>query len=241
MSVTVDTSQFQAALRKHLATTSRDLQWAITSRLAFVVMRAMKHLKPHSISGKRDEVRSYLFQVLESRGKLFTRGKRKGQVNTAKDHIIAHRIVQSNASKGYYGREMTKATKEFTSRTIKSVGYMKAAMAHALTKLVGTVTIQVQGKKERIVSKSFASLRSEFSPVGPATSSVSTISKGSGWNPFSSVNVELTKVRNGQESKVNSLYVSAVNRAFAEETEEMIRHMEAKVLDNAEKAGFIVP
>lgn len=238
--VTVDTSEFQKALRQHLATTSRDLQTALDMRLAYVLWRTKRALAPLDIQAQRAAVRNYLMEVIETRGKVFRSGKRKGEVNQAREHIRAHRIVQAGRSPGLYGADMKRATRQFISKTVKSIGYMKAALANAMSKVIGVTYVTKDGKRSRVYAKRFAAVKAEARAVRPAASSKSTVTKGGGWNPFVQSETVLLKVGAGQEGKVNSLYLAAINQGMAEELEEMKRHMAAKILDNAEAAGFQV-
>ena len=46
-------------------------------------------------------------------------------------------------------------------------------------------------------------------------------------------------MKTGQDGTVNALYQATVQRAFADETREMVEHLKAKILDNTEAAGFL--
>ena len=69
MSVIVEQSGFQAAMRQHLAITRRSLPEAINARMSYVLMRAYLLTPPQWPMEKRAEVRSKLKELIGERSR----------------------------------------------------------------------------------------------------------------------------------------------------------------------------
>ena len=254
--VTIDTSEFQRALRRHLATTSRELSEAVNMRLAAVLMRTFLFLDPRNPQAKRDEVKGILTRELEERTRTTKIGKVK-RLGRLRQFQFRHKIINAMRGKrgqaGLYGQAMRDASGSFLRGRTSSVGAMKALVVRMLRKVMpaftqfGSVTKKSGGRQVK-GNAMLIRLAGQYNHAASNVGVSSNISKrqtasgkaaSAGWRPFAEVSGEYG-VKTGQDSTVNARYQAAVQRAFADETREMLDHLRAKVLDNAEAAGFIV-
>lgn len=256
MSVTVDTSAFQAALRKHLASTSRELSEVVNMHAAAVLMRAFLSLDPKDPQAARSDVRQELMREVEERTRLVASGKRAGQrirVGKSRQFQARHRILQwlraRAGNPGLQGQQMRTEVGRFSGRRIASVGSVKSLLVKMLRKIMpaftqfGTVTKKSGGRQvagNAMLIRLAGQYGHTASNVGVArTARASGTPASPGWSPTASAEGSLG-VKSSQEGRVNPMYSAAIARGIADETAEMLRHLEAKVLDNAEASGFTV-
>lgn len=254
--VTIDTSEFQRALRQHLASTSRELSEAVNMRLASVLMRTFLFLEPRNPQAKRDEIKGELTRELEERTRTTKSGKVK-RLGRLRQFQVRHKIINALRGKrgrpGLYGQEMRDQSGAFLRGRTSSVGAMKALVVRMLRRVMpaftqfGSVT-KKSGGRQVTGNAMLIRLAGQYNHAASNVGVSSNVSKRQsatgktavpGWKPFAEVSGEYG-VKAGQDPKVNARYQAAVQRAFADETREMIDHLRAKVLDNAEAAGFIV-
>jgi len=148
-----------------------------------------------------------------------------------------------------YGEQMRVESGKFLGRRTASVGALKSLLVKMLRTIMpsftqfGSRTKKHAGRQVQPNAMLFR-LASQYghsaNNVGVARSTRATGRKATpGFSPAAEA-IGSIGLKDGQDGKVNSMYQSAVSRAFRDETAEMLRHIEASVLDNAEQSGFAV-
>jgi len=216
-------------------------------RAAAVLMRMFLSLAPTDPAGKRDEIRSLLNEVVaEGRAGKRAGGRKRGHFQRK------HRLLQwfrGQAGKpGLYGDVMLTEGGKFGGRRVSSVGSLKSLVVKMLRKVMPAFTQfgRAAGKGKRAIRGNAmlqllaAQYNHSATNVGVARRANATVKKASpGFNPVAECLGKIL-VDTGQESRVDNRYNAAAQRAFNDETAEMLRHLEATVLDSAENSGFDV-
>jgi hypothetical protein len=252
VTTTVDISSFQAALKRHLTQTSRELSNAINMRMSFVLMRAYLSLDPKNPQAERSRLKAIFDTVIEERlNRAGTRraGKRKGK---AKQFMAKHRLTQwwraKTGKHGLYGEEMTQAAGKFSRGRQGSVGALKAVCVAALRKFMPAFTqfgssTKKAGGRQVAPNAALVRLAGEYghgvgSNVGLRRNAKSDARPARpGFNPHAEALLSLG-VKDGQPPKVEQRWNTAFARAFSDETAEMLRHLGETVVDNAKVNGF---
>ncbi len=164
---TVDTREFQLALKQYLLKTSRALGPALNARMFFVLLRAFLILPPRNPGGRRAQVSRYLtapgrqrriigigkagsatalyaYQQASLRGYIIAKGKNKGkfkQYRSQRQLQARHLILQWRRAlageKGLYGEAMLKKSAKFLRSQVGKVGYLKSMVVRGIKKLQG--------------------------------------------------------------------------------------------------------
>jgi len=250
MSMTLDTSEFQAAVREHLTKTSRALDKATNARMFYLMLRVFALLPPRNPQAERNKVREYLDRQIGERVRATKAGKTK-RLGKGRQLRLVHLIVQARRKRAGQGvftpREADKmkdAAAAFRRRSIGAVGYLKSPIARALKKLNGHFTqfgFKTKKSKGREVSPNAALVKiaAEYG-LGMSNVSMHGGSKASvrparpSLSPVVSVNLSLG-LADGQHGKVSSEYNAAMSRAMIDEIAEMRRHVGGVMQDLADE------
>lgn len=239
MTLTVDTRAFQAALRKHLAQTSRELSNAINMRMAYVNMRALLILEPKDPQAKRNSVRNELTAVIAQRFRTLKSGKAKIK-GKAKQFQVRHRLLQwiraRKGQPGLYGDQMRIESGKFLRNRVSSVGAMKAAVVIAIRKFMPSFTqfgsaTKKSGGRQVKPNAALVAMAKRYLGGGPLNNvgvnrnskTMATIAKP-GFSPTATALISIG-VNDDQVGRVEQRYHAAYTRAFADETQEMLNHI----------------
>ena len=247
--VSIDTTEFQAAMRQYLARTKSTLEEATNRRMFFVLARAFVLLKPHNAGAERARIRAYLDEV---KVRYSTHHERDGKIRVRKNvgrdrlfrrvHKIAvyREIMEGRESpwKGkdrYNGAEAMKAAAAKVRRqSIGSVGYLKSVVAKAIKLLRGSFTqFGRQSKKSNgRTIKGNAALIGFAAEYGTSTANVGMhkggrayVKKAEPGISTSAIADMAVAIKNGQEARVSSSYAEAFQRAFNDERVEMSKYL----------------
>ena len=228
MSMTLDTSEFQAAVREHLTKTSRALDKATNARMFYLMLRVFALLPPSDPAQQRAKIRQYLRAYVGGRA---LNGKR-----VQRGHLIAQARREKAGEKALTprdGAKLAEATKKFFGKSIGSAGYLKAAVAKSLRSLNGHFTQfgKKAGKRSKEVSPNSALVKiaAQYG-LGASNVSMHRGAKSSvrparpGLSPVSSVGLSIG-LADGQHGKVSAEYNAAMSRAMIDEIAEMRRHV----------------
>jgi len=230
--ITVDTSRFQAAWRKYLASTSRSLPAACNSRMFYLLVRVYLILSPQSPVEKRKQFRSALYQ------KVSVKGSKGREV----ERIYA--IVNSKRRPGLYGEKMRVAAKKVLSRTIGGVGYLRAMTVRGIRRFQGFKqfgTKSLKTGKYNSANKAAIALSAQYNAKQESVaiyraSQIKAVSTRAqeGYSPMATLEVSGASVPVIGGS-VYSVLNPAFNRSLADETLEMETHCMGLLVDAANK------
>lgn len=124
----IDTREFQQALRECLLNSKRELGKALNARMFFLWVRIFALLPPHNVVAAREKIREMLNNPVGDRRFDKKSGKKvsRGRMLQSK-HLIIQAKRSQEGIKGLYGADMKKASASFSRRAIGSVGYLKSA------------------------------------------------------------------------------------------------------------------
>lgn len=252
---------FQKVMDAWLLRSSRELSSAINRRMFFLLVRVYSLLPPNSVDVQRAKIKEYLNTPIGYNGGL-RRLDRKSQkpIGKARQFTLANKMVNAKLGKagspGLYGSEMKKASASLRRRAIGSVGYLKSPVVKAIKSINGHFTQwggQLKaGFKKSDRNKEYVSSNAALVKIGAeygismAHGNVS-MHKGAksstyparpGINPKASAALSLG-LAGGQEGKVGSMYDTAFARAFADEKDEMLRHL-SDVMDSTANDAVLV-
>ncbi len=251
--VSIDMTEFQVSFRRYLLNTSRELAAAINARFFFLLVRVFTILPPHDPQAARAKIRAYMGEAIGGAEAVDRISRRTGKrLASIKDKRILRRVNliaqarnRAAGGKGLYGKAMRIASGKVFRRAVGSVGFLKSAVVKAIKQINGHFT-QFGGDvmRGRYVLRSYSAnaaavaIAKEYGTAGNVGGNVG-IHKGSwafthparpGWNPVASSDIGWG-VKEGQESKVNGMFVAAWQRAINDETAEMKRHLEGVLQD----------
>lgn len=252
-SASVDMTEFNAAMKQLLATTSRTLPEFLNSRLFYLLLRIYIHLKPHSPQSERNRIRAYLTEPIGERRMDARTGKKVGRSRVFRrvHKIAVHREIMGGRSTPWKGKgrlagadAMRAAAAKVMRQSIGSVGYLKSVVVKAIRKIPGNGKFTQFGRQSKkangISIQGNAALIAMANQRGLPAENVST-HKGArayvhpardGFSPTAIADMAVSIV-NGQEGRVASVYGEAFSRAIADETVEMQKHLAAKMQDLA--------
>lgn len=233
--VTVDTREFQSAMRQYMAVTKRTLEDATNRRMFFILTRAFVLMKPHNAQAERDRIRDYMNTQIGERRMDKRTGKMIGKKRILRRvHLIAQSLNKKAGNKGLYGADMRKAAGKLRSRAVGSVGYLKSVIAKAIKQINGHFTQfgfstkkasgkQISGNATAI--KFAAEYGTSQANVGMHKGGRAYVLPArAGFSPQAIADMA-TGIANGQESRVENEYNSAFSRAYRDETAELNRHL----------------
>jgi len=228
MSMRIDMTEFNAALREYIPTTKKELPDIMNERLAKVIERtwdAMPPNTPAAVSQKRFEIAQYLSEPRATYVKLATSGKRKGKFIRSKAKgkqlMRVHLILQARRAKkglkGLYGKAMRKASGAFRRKSAASAGFLKSHFLPIIRTLNLVSKWKIPWWKTKGVSRWPGS--AGYGKANPAKL---------GWNPVASFDIQ-GQVRDDQIGKVQGMFNTALNGAFAAEARELSSHVARKM------------
>lgn len=250
MSLTLDMTQFDKAVKFHGARSRRTLPQVINARAFYLFLRAFVLLPPRSAVEQAEKVRDYLNTYIAERGRITTSGKYKGRFyryGRNRQYQRVHAIVQSRQpeGQGLYGTEMRKAVTTFRRRALGSVGYLKSGVVRILQRLNGHFAqygVKRRGKPDVPPNNALIQIANEYSVTGSNVRMHKGVKSRAypakeGYNP-KAIGVISVAVKDDQAGNVQAIYQSALARAVADETRAMIDHITAQYADDARRAGF---
>lgn len=226
VSMKLDTTAFQATLRRYLAVTSKTLQEALNQKMFFIARGASR--------GTPKVERSTVEKELSVTGyaeKLYMKGPKKGQVNqrgklgrvqTATPFI--YRIINSRlgrvGKKGLYGSAMKAAATKLLAKRFRSLGTLKAGWLGAIRALGRAVgeSSQVEGTAANVKGRSKATLARE------------------GWSPQVSIEYLTNSFAPGHRAYIDARVQSALAAAFQDEAKSMEDYMIKKLQKSIDAA-----
>ncbi len=249
--VSIDTTEFHAAMRAYLAVTKSTLEEATNRRLFFVLARAFVLMKPHAADAERARIRAYLNEpVGESRIDRRT-GKKvgRGRVFRRVHKIAVHREIMEGRSTPWKGKDrhtgadaMKASAAKVLRQSIGSVGYLKSVIAKAIKQLRGSFT-QFGSRSKKSNGRDIApnaalvALAREYGTsqdnVGMHKGGRAYVTKAvAGLSPTAIADMAVS-IANGQDGRVASQYQSAFQRAFDDERRELQRYLGERMQDDA--------
>jgi len=247
--VTVDTTEFHAAMREYLTLTRSTLAEATNRRLFFLLARVFVLLKPQQLQAFRNKVRDYLNEPIGERRFDKATGKKVGRGRVLRRvHLIVQAKQKKAGGKGLYGEEMKTEAAKFRRQAIGSVGYMKSGVAKAIKQLRGSFTqfgrqekIKLQPGQVRRSSREIdgnAALIKLANEYGTSMDNVG-IHKGAkayttkaqpGINPQAIADIAWN-IKDGQSENVSAVVNPAFQRAFDDEATEMKAEIARRMQD----------
>jgi len=241
--VSIDMTEFNAAMKQLLATTSRTLPEFLNSRLFFWLLRIYASLDPKSPQSERNRIRAYLNEPIGERrfdkrtGKKVGRGRvlqRRHLIVQAKRRDMAATQDQGGIKAGLYGEAMRAAAASFSRKAIGSVGYLKAAVAKSIKSINGHFTQfgfstkksggkQIPGNAALIAIANQYGLKAENVAMHKGARGYAYPAKD-GFNPYSIADMAVA-ISDDQVGRVSERYSSAGQRATNDETVEMQKHL----------------
>lgn len=233
--VSIDTTEFQAATRELLKWTSRSLPEFLNSRNFYLMLRCYILTKPHSPQSERNRIKAYMTEQIGDRRMDRSTGKRVGKGRTLqRRHLIAQAKNTKAGNKGLYGDSMKKAAASLLRRAIGSVGYLKSGWAKAIKKQSGHFSqfgystkksggVQVPGNAALIALANQYGLPQENVAMHKGTHAHITRARD-GFNPVAISDIAW-EIANGQDGRVAAVLNPAAEKAFADETKEMQAHL----------------
>ena len=247
--MTVDSSKFDAAMKQYLLTTSRDLHKAINSRFFYLMVRLFVLVPPKSPGQERRRIADYLgTPVGDINRKSKKTGKRVGKSRIMRRvHLIAQSKETKAGRRGLYGEEMKAAASALMRKAIGSVGYLRSGVVKMI-RVYNKGFSQFQSPKWKPLSKppgykapkqtngALISLANQYGlPEENVATHKGTKARGiqavPGFNPTASV-VMTAGVADSQYNRVSAIYNTAMQKAFDDETTEMVNHMTEALLAN---------
>ncbi len=212
----IDDKEFTATLRKIVVNSSREISTVINSRAFHLGKKAMENTPIAS----RSKIQSDLGATVSGE-KLDKKGKVRRRYSYKPTKII-YKIINSRrikrGEKPLFNSEIDKEAKALISRRLKAVGSLKSGWLRAIGIL------------------GFASKQS-FIQAGPRVkmSSQATVAKP-GFSPEASLTYRVL-VGEGSSKSIDPRVVSATERAFNQERQEMVLHLEKKLRETFKKSG----
>jgi hypothetical protein len=268
MSVSVDTTEFQKALKLWMVNSKRELANALNMRMKYVQMRALLITPPRNPQTRRNQVRDQMNRVIEERGRMVTRSKSPGwkRWGRSRQYRYANMVAAVRQGKPGIGAgrprsEIPKLLSEAAAKVrrgaIGSVGYLKAVIVLMLRGISGGRFTQFGGvingksKTKRVdvpVNTALVALagqyQHEMANVGVhKRAKVDTHLAVPGINPvaesFASFGAkDLPNL--GGPAKAEAIMQASFTQAFEDERKEMLQHIEATAINTAGDAGFTV-
>ena len=241
--VSIDTTEFQAAMRQYLARTKSTLEEATNRRLFFVLARAFVLLKPHHADSERARIRNYLNQPVGDTRMDKATGKKvgRGRVFRLVHKIAVHREIMEGRSTPWKGKdrkagadEMKAAAAKVRRQSVGSVGYLKSVVAKAIKQIRGSFTqFGRQSKKVggRTINGNAAVIGfaeqygTSQDNVGMHKGAKAYVTKArAGLSPQAIADMAVS-IANGQEGRVAAQYGAAFQKAFNDERVEMENYL----------------
>lgn len=247
--VTVDTTEFKAALREFAPLSRSTLADIVNRRAFFLLARVFVLLKPQQLQAFRNKVRAYLNEPIGERRFDKATGKKVGRARILRRvHLIVQAKRRNAGEKGLYGDEMKEAAAKFRRQSIGSVGYLKSGVAKAIKQLRGTFTqfgrqekIKLQPGQVRRSSREIdgnAALIKLANEYGTSMDNVGmhkgakayTTKAQPGFNPTAIADIAWN-IKDGQEGNVSAVVNHAFQRAFDDEATEMKAEIARRMQD----------
>ena len=252
VSMTVDTSRFDAAMKTYLLSTKRDLHKAINARFFFLLVRLFVLVPPKSPGQERRRIADYLgTPVGDINRKDRKTGKRVGKSRLLRRvHLIAQSKETKAGRRGLYGEEMKRAASAFMRKALGSVGYLRSMVVKGIRVYNRGFSQFQSAKRKPLVKpagykpprKTNAALVSLANQYGLPEENVA-VHKGTkargyeaipGWNPTASLTMT-AGIANDQYSRVAGIYNPAMQRALDDELKELEAHMTEALLINGDE------
>ena len=105
--VSIDTTEFHAAMREYLAVTKSTLEEATNRRMFFVLARAFVLMKPHAANSERARIRAYLTEPVGDTRIDKRTGKKlgRGRVFRRVHKIAIHREIMDGRQTPWKGKD----------------------------------------------------------------------------------------------------------------------------------------
>ncbi len=230
--ITIDTREFEAALREYEASTTKALPDILNQRAFNVAARTMDAMKPApgGEQAERAKIRSYMNEQVSTRVRLATSGKRKGKFlkRGARGNQLArvNLIIQARRAKaglkGIQGQEMRQAEGRFKLAAQVGVGFLKSPFIPVIKGLHALVKFKRVATRWARISVWPGS--DGWGKVNPAKT---------GWNPF--VAMEMRWKTKGTPEKVQRMVEPHMQAAFNAEGQELMRHVQEKLQQDADR------
>lgn len=220
--VSIETRNFDEAVKLALLGTKRTLGQAINTRMFFLLARLFMLVPPSDPQAARDRNREYL------------RTNRR-----------AYRIANSRAIAGggraLTGEALDAEVLRIRRRATGGVGYLRAVVVKAIKRFGGYNQFGRRSKSGKWGKLNSASIRLA-DQYGVATANVSIFRRSSvrndsrraleGWNPTAQVNMTGQARDSGA---VGAVYSAALRRAQEDERQEILNHIAGQIRDVAEE------
>lgn len=252
VTIEVDTTRFDEAMKRYLLSTKRDLHKAINSRFFYLLVRLFVLVPPKSPSQERRRISDYLGKPLgDVNRKSKKTGKRIGRSRLLRRvHLIAQAKEAKAGRRGLYGEEMKAAASSLMRKSIASVGYLRSAVVKAI-RIYNRGFTQFQSQKWRPLvkpagykapKKTNAALVALANQYGLPEENVAvhkgTMARGyeavPGWNPTASITMT-AGISDNQVGRVQAIYSPAMQKALDDERAELEAHMAEALLLNADQ------
>ena len=252
VTIDVDTSRFDEAMRRYLLSTKRDLHKAINSRFFFLLVRLFVLVPPKSPGQERRRIADYLgTPVGDINRKDSKTGKRIGRSRILRRvHLIAQSKNSKQGNRGLYGERMKKAAGDVMRKALGSVGYLRSMVVKGIRVYNRGFSQFESAKKKPLVKpagykpprKTNAALLAMADQYGLPQENVA-VHKGTrargyeavpGWNPTASITMT-AGIADNQVGRVQAIYSPAMQKALDDERAELEAHMAEALLLNADQ------
>jgi hypothetical protein len=225
--MTIDTTEFDRALRDYYRATSKTLPEVVNQRMFNVAARIMDALppKPGEEQATRSKIKKYLTEKVQGRMRVGKKGPKRVSGRRPKKLMRVNLIVQARRAKtsrkGLYGDAMAAAAGAFRQRAQVSVGFLKSPFIPVIKGLLNFVKFKKVATRWGRISVWPGS--SGYGKVKPATPGLSPEGIFEvRWKWFT-------------EKQATALVTSAIQKAFNDETKEIDRHLQEKLQPEADK------
>lgn len=213
MSVELDMTAFDAALRKYVAESPSDLEDIVNTKLLYVARGALERTPKADRSSIEQalEVVGYKASVSKKTGNFKRRGAILGSGS------LLYRLVNARrrraGEKGLKGKEMAAAARKLLGARLRAIGSLKAGWIRPIQILAARVkeSMGSTGGLPRVKGRGTAT---------PANAS---------WNPIAEMTYEVTERKGGGGDQIDPRVEAALQQSFDAEARSMEEYISRKV------------
>jgi len=219
-------------LAEYSKTTRKTTPVILNQRFSNVMRRAFNFTPPKNVDVERKRVRAYLRQPLATRIKLAKSGKSKGffikkaskNKQLQRVHLILNALRGKHGKKGFYGKQMLRASGAFVKVATLSVGFAKTFFMPIIKTMEGVV--KFRGIRIRRGNLKIWNDPKSFSSAAPAKETP---------NPI--VRFVVGSIVRKSDAKLHQTINRSIKVGIQAELNDLIAHLDRKAKENTRKEG----
>lgn len=227
----VDLREFSATLDRALRNSSRELSVAINARMYFLMSKALNATKRASEQDIR-KLGLYSFQKYKRDGTLAKKARNVQDVSASTMSFIRiHQKRNGGFIRGRFGNraEVTEAARKWIAGKIKAIGFLASLWIPAIRRFD-----RYASQKASRIGAVKRTPNQNVKGIGkPAKPGFSPVSEGG-------FIVGVDRAGNSLRTYAQTLLHQALGTAMRQETDEMKRHLEAKIKESLRRSGVEV-